>query len=62
MSENFSDFLNRVFGLDTKPKSKKDLTKMSKVKLEEYGRSFGIELDRRYTKDTLVEQLMKEVR
>jgi|TARA_X000001382_G_scaffold125777_1_gene111666 hypothetical protein len=37
-----------------------DLNKLSKVELEELGREHGIELDRRLTKGTLVEQL-KEV-
>lgn len=34
-----------------------NLQKFTKKKLEEIGRKFGIELDRRYTKDTLVDQL-----
>lgn len=34
-----------------------DLQKMSKVELEELGREYGIELDRRHTKQTLIEEL-----
>lgn len=44
-----------------KPKkmTKKELGKLTKVKLEELGRENGIELDRRLTKDKLVAQLHK---
>ena len=35
----------------------KDLKKMNKIALEEYGRTVGIELDRRLTKKALVKQL-----
>lgn len=34
-----------------------DLQGMSKVELEELGREYGIELDRRHTKQTLIEEL-----
>jgi len=34
-----------------------NLSKMTKKQLEEYGRTVGIELDRRYSKKKLVEQL-----
>ena len=34
-----------------------DLTKMTKKKLEEYGRTIGIELDRRHSKKTLIAEL-----
>ena len=45
----------------TKPKktTKKELSKLTKVQLEELGRQKGIELDRRLTKDKLVKQLHK---
>lgn len=33
------------------------LEQMSKKQLEEYGRSMGIELDRRRSKETLIEEL-----
>ena len=43
-------------------KTKKDLAKMTKVKLEQIGRVHGIELDRRETKDKLVTQLWKHIK
>ena len=36
-----------------------DFKKMNKAQLEEYGRSVGIELDRRLKKDTLIQQLIE---
>jgi len=41
---------------------KSELTAMSKVKLEELGRAYGVELDRRLTKAKLVDQLWKVVK
>ena len=35
---------------------------MTKAKLEEVGRVYGIELDRRLTKDKLVTQLWKAIK
>lgn len=43
-------------------KAKKDLSSLSKAKLEEIGRIHGIELDRRLTKDKLVTQLWKAIK
>jgi len=40
------------------PAPKKDLEKQSKVELEEYGRTVGIELDRRKSKDKLIQELI----
>ena len=40
------------------PAPKKDLKKQSKVELEEYGRTVGIELDRRKSKDKLIQELV----
>ena len=34
-----------------------DLNSMTKVQLEEYGRTVGVELDRRKKKETLIEEL-----
>ena len=34
-----------------------DLEKLSKRELEDLGREYGVELDRRYKKSTLVEQM-----
>jgi len=36
-----------------------DYESMTKAELEVYGRSIGIELDRRQTKDTLISQLVE---
>ena len=44
--------------VDKKP-TKKELSKLTKIQLEELGRQKGIELDRRLTKDKLVKQLHK---
>ena len=41
---------------------KSELTKMSKVQLEELGRAYDVELDRRLTKAKLVDQLWKIVK
>jgi fructose-1-phosphate kinase PfkB-like protein len=43
-------------------KNKKELSSMTKAKLEEVGRVYGIELDRRLTKDKLVNQLWKSIK
>lgn len=42
-------------------KDMKDLTKLSKKKLEEIGRGYNIELDRRKSKTTLVEELREAI-
>jgi|TARA_S200002703_G_scaffold56274_1_gene48893 hypothetical protein len=55
--ENFMDWLNRVLGV----RSNTDLTKMTKVELENLGRENGIELDRRFKRQTLVKQLRKKL-
>ena len=39
------------------PDEEVNFNTMSKVELEEYGRTIGIELDRRKNKDKLIEQL-----
>ena len=41
---------------------KSELTKMSKVQLEELGRAYDVGLDRRLTKAKLVDQLWKIVK
>ena len=38
-----------------------DFSKMSKIKLEEFGRTIGIELDRRKSKANLIKQLEEAV-
>lgn len=42
--------------------SKAELKKETKVKLEQMGRKHGIELDRRLTKDKLVNELHKHMK
>jgi hypothetical protein len=42
--------------------SKAELKKLTKVKLEQMGRKHGIELDRRLTKDKLVNELHKHMK
>ncbi len=39
----------------------KDLTKLSKKKLEELGREYGIELDRRKSKKVMIEELQEVI-
>ena len=51
------DWLNRVLGV----RSNTDLTKMTKLELEDLGRKNGIELDRRLKRQTLVKQLRKKL-
>ena len=38
-----------------------DFSSMTKIELEEYGRTIGIELDRRRSKDVLIEQLIEKM-
>ena len=38
-----------------------DFSSMSKLELETFGRTIGIELDRRRTKDVLIEQLLEKM-
>ena len=48
---------------EAKKHTKASLSKLTKVQLEEIGRSeFGVELDRRKKKDDLVAELLKEQR
>ena len=39
----------------------KDFSDMSKVELEEYGRTVGIELDRRHNKSKLIKELKDHI-
>ena len=43
-------------------KSQVDLESLSKVELEEYGRTIGIELDRRHNKKKLIRELEDELK
>ena len=38
-----------------------DLNSLSKIKLEEYGRTIGIELDRRHSKSKLIKELEEKL-
>lgn len=38
-----------------------ELKKMTKAKLEEFGRELGVELDKRKTKDNMIKQLRDEI-
>ena len=38
-----------------------DFNKMSKLELESFGRTIGIELDRRYSKSKLIKQLQQHI-
>jgi len=57
MSESFSQWLNRIFV--GKPQPRKELSEMTKVELEVKGKEFGIDLDRRHSKATLIKILKK---
>ena len=54
-----------VDGSDPKPEpvcpmpTKPNFNSMSKIELEEYGRTIGLELDRRLTKSKLISQLQE---
>ena len=43
-------------------KGKTDLDSLSKIELEEFGRELGIELDRRFNKAKLVQQIEDELK
>ena len=51
--ETFTNWLHRILGRPIP----NDLNKMSKIELEKLGREHGIELDRRYKRETLAKQL-----
>jgi len=38
-----------------------DLNSLSKIKLEEYGRTIGIELDRRHSKSKLIKEIKEKL-
>ena len=54
-------FITNLFKPKPKKVSKSRLMTMTKRELENVGRKHGIELDRRYLKDDLVEQLWKHI-
>ena len=54
-------FITNLFKPKPKKVSKSRLMTMTKRELENVGRKYGIELDRRYLKDDLVEQLWTHI-
>ena len=54
-------FITNLFKPKPKPIKKCKLLTMTKRELETLGRKHGIELDRRYLKDDLVEQLWSHI-
>jgi len=57
-------YIFKVQGKDETIKTstvEKDFSKMSKIELEKFGRTIGIELDRRLSKTTLVKQIEEAV-
>jgi hypothetical protein len=60
MGEGFIEWLHRI-ATPTR-RAPKDLSKLTKKELELKGREIGIELDRRFKKETLVKQLKKQQR
>ena len=67
LSDHVSHWSNKTFAAPTvktvkkkvKSHTKAQLTKMTKIQLEELGREHGIELDRRLVKSKLISQLHK---
>ena len=60
MGEGFIEWLHRI-ATPTR-RAPKDLSKLTKKELELKGREIGIELDRRFKKETLVKQLKTQQR
>ena len=63
--EPIKDYEVTITGIDELPvveeKITPDISLMSKDELEDYGRSIGIELDRRHNKKKLVKQLQEYI-
>tara|TARA_R100000656_G_scaffold82332_1_gene60220 strand:- start:97 stop:327 length:231 start_codon:yes stop_codon:yes gene_type:complete len=60
MAEGFFEWLHRIAAPTRRVP--KDISKLTKKELELKGREIGIELDRRFKKETLVKQLKKQQR
>ena len=58
---NMFSFITNLFKPKPKKPSKAGLTMMTKKELEKLGRKYGIELDRRFTKSDLVEELYEHL-
>ena len=55
-------FITNLFKSKTKTIRKTNLVMMTKKELENLGRKHGIELDRRFTKSDLVEELYEHLK
>ena len=55
------NFLKHIFYVKPKNHTLEDLSKMDKVQLEQVGRQYGIELDRRKTHEKILKQLWKHI-
>lgn len=53
-------FFKKLLSKNTSIKTELQLNNMSKDALEIYARSLGLELDKRYSKDKLVQQILAE--
>ena len=58
---NLQKSLKKARSETSKKPTKKELSKLTKIQLEELGRQKGIELDRRLTKAKLVNQVHKKL-
>ena len=60
-SESVKEYDVTITGIEESPvveeESNPDIYSMSKDELEDYGRTLGIELDRRHKKEDLIEEL-----
>lgn len=59
--EKGNELLDQIDDIFRSPKRHPDFETMTKLELEAYGRKFGIELDRRRKKSTLILELKKHV-
>lgn len=55
----FLDIFKKLFTTNS-VKSEKALQRMNKDELETYARTLGLELDKRYNKETLIKQILAE--
>lgn len=55
----FLDIFKKLFTTNS-AKSEKALQRMNKDELETYARTLGLELDKRYNKETLIKQILAE--
>ena len=64
-SESVKEYDVTITGIEESPvvekKSNPDIYSMSKDELEDYGRTIGIELDRRHNKKKLVRELQEYI-